>query len=390
MECRAARRSALDRPQPGLAFFRRVRRRGSRIPFQSCPGGRSTTDGDRLCLPPDAAQRAGKRSDRLLRRFLVGASLWIVERAFRSLAARPDKSSRRWPDIRLGRRVDPVYAHDGFTRVVVVDRGPDLRGPRCRPHATRAGPVTAAVLSLEAAGPRDAADAACWRSRSARVRASWVLTSGGLARRPRSQRRADRPGRRRAAFWCRTRCWRSIRTRRSRSCWRTSSRIMCTAISGRGSFSSAALIVGGFYLAARVLARFAVPLGLRGSADVAGLPLLLLAAGAVSLLTVPLAHAMSRALRTQRRSVRARPDDAIRTAFISAMRRLGNQNLAEEHPSEDRAVAVLQSSAAPRAHRRSAGLHEPLNVKISSRRTIVQRRALTTSSPCIWRQPSSI
>ena len=90
----------------------------------------------------------------------------------------------------------------------------------------------------------------------------------------------------------------------------------------------------GFYLASRVLlgARPA-RLGLRGSDDVAGLPLLLLAAGAVSLVMVPAAHAMSRALRAQRRSLRARPD-ANPAAFISAMRRLGAQNLAEEHPSK--------------------------------------------------------
>src|SRR5262245_28722437 len=118
LECRAAWRSALDRPQPGLAFFRRVGRRSGRIPFKSCPGGPPTTDGDHLRLPPDAARRARKRPDRLLRRFSVGAPLWIVERAFRSLAARPGKSSRRWSDIRVGWCADPVYAHGGFTRVV--------------------------------------------------------------------------------------------------------------------------------------------------------------------------------------------------------------------------------------------------------------------------------
>src|SRR5213079_706956 len=43
-----------------------------------------------------------------------------------------------------------------------------------------------------------------------------------------------------------------------------------------------ALILAGFYLAARLLGALAGPVGLRGVSDVAGLPLLLLAAGAVS------------------------------------------------------------------------------------------------------------
>ena len=73
-------------------------------------------------------------------------------------------------------------------------------------------------------------------------------------------------------------------------------------------------------------------LGLRGVDDVAGLPLLLLTAGAVSLVMVPLAHAMSRAY--ERRADRFALDLTRNpAAFISAMRRLGAQNLAEEHPS---------------------------------------------------------
>src|SRR5207244_7991237 len=72
--------------------------------------------------------------------------------------------------------------------------------------------------------------------------------------------------------------------------------------------------------------------GLRGVDDVAGLPLLLLAAGAVSLIMVPAAHAMSRAFE---RSADRFALDLTRNpgAFITAMRRLGAQNLAEEHPS---------------------------------------------------------
>ena len=94
-----------------------------------------------------------------------------------------------------------------------------------------------------------------------------------------------------------------------------------------------ALIVVGFYLASRVLDTLARPVGLRGVADVAGLPLLLLAAGAVSLVMLPVAHAMSRA---HERSADRFALDLTRNpgAFISAMRRLAAQNLAEEQPSK--------------------------------------------------------
>ena len=69
-----------------------------------------------------------------------------------------------------------------------------------------------------------------------------------------------------------------------------------------------------------------------GAADVAGLPLILLATGAVYVMAAPLVNALSR--RHERRAdayalrLTARP-----TAFISAMRRLGAQNLAEPQPS---------------------------------------------------------
>ncbi len=74
------------------------------------------------------------------------------------------------------------------------------------------------------------------------------------------------------------------------------------------------------------------PLGLEGPTDVAGLPLLALTAGIVSFLTTPVLNAWSR--RNEHRADRfalrltERPD-----AFVSAMRRLAAQNLAEERPS---------------------------------------------------------
>src|SRR5207247_1632752 len=63
----------------------------------------------------------------------------------------------------------------------------------------------------------------------------------------------------------------------------------------KGIVFESLLIVLGFYLAARGLHTLAAPIGLRHVADVAGLPLLLLAAGAVALVMAPVAHAVSAA-----------------------------------------------------------------------------------------------
>jgi STE24 endopeptidase len=112
----------------------------------------------------------------------------------------------------------------------------------------------------------------------------------------------------------------------------------------KGIAFESGLILGGFYLAARVLERFAGPAGLRGPSDIAGLPLLLLAAGALSLIMVPCAHAMSRAFeRSADRFALDLTDNPA--AFISAMRRLAAQNLAEDNPS--RAVQWLFYSHPP-------------------------------------------
>jgi STE24 endopeptidase len=101
----------------------------------------------------------------------------------------------------------------------------------------------------------------------------------------------------------------------------------------KGLIFETGLILGGFYAAARLLNASIGPLGLRGTADVAGLPVLLLSAGAVSLVMLPAAHAMSR--RYERQADRFALDLTRNpSAFISAMRRLAAQNLAEEHPSK--------------------------------------------------------
>ena len=101
----------------------------------------------------------------------------------------------------------------------------------------------------------------------------------------------------------------------------------------KGIALEAALIVAGFAFAARILEAAAGPAGLRGVSDVAGIPILLLAAGAVSMATLPAAHALSRAY--ERNADRFALDLTNNPgAFVSAMRRLGAQNLAEEHPSK--------------------------------------------------------
>jgi STE24 endopeptidase len=92
------------------------------------------------------------------------------------------------------------------------------------------------------------------------------------------------------------------------------------------------LIFAGFFLADRLLAGLGPSLGLTGPADVAGLPLLLLTAGGLSLLLMPVANGLSR--QHERRADRYALDLTSRpAAFVSAMRRLGAQNLAEDRPS---------------------------------------------------------
>ncbi|MEX2270074.1 MAG: M48 family metalloprotease [Vicinamibacterales bacterium] len=94
---------------------------------------------------------------------------------------------------------------------------------------------------------------------------------------------------------------------------------------------SALLFLGAY--AAHVVIRMAGPsVGILSPADVAGLPLLLLTAGALSLVLSPVARAVSR--RHERRAdAFALTMTRAPEAFISAMKRLGAQNLAEEDPS---------------------------------------------------------
>ncbi len=100
----------------------------------------------------------------------------------------------------------------------------------------------------------------------------------------------------------------------------------------RGIAIQTLLLFGGFFLADLVLRRVADAAGFRGLSDPAALPLLLLVAGAWSFLMLPLVNAQSRA---QERAADRYALDTTRNvdAFVTAMKRLSQQNLAEEYPS---------------------------------------------------------
>lgn len=111
------------------------------------------------------------------------------------------------------------------------------------------------------------------------------------------------------------------------------------------------LLVAGLWVTDRVLAAMVGVAGVTDKADIAALPVALLSTGVVSLLLMPLVHACSRA--HERRADRFALD-ATRNpaAFISAMRRLGAQHLAEDRPS--RLVEMLFHSHPPLSSRISA------------------------------------
>lgn len=87
-----------------------------------------------------------------------------------------------------------------------------------------------------------------------------------------------------------------------------------------------------FFAAHHVLGQTALTAGLHGPADPAGIPILLITAGIVGLLVRPVTNAVSR---SHERRADAYALDMTRnpSAFITAMKRLGQQNLAEENPS---------------------------------------------------------
>ena len=119
-----------------------------------------------------------------------------------------------------------------------------------------------------------------------------------------------------------------------------------TGLAVQGMLMTAAL-----YAADRVLALAVGPLNFDGKADVAALPLVALTGGAVSLLLQPVANAVSRA--HERRADRyALEMTRNASAFVSAMKRLGALNLADDRPS-----SVLE---------RVFHTHPPVSARISA------------------------
>jgi STE24 endopeptidase len=125
--------------------------------------------------------------------------------------------------------------------------------------------------------------------------------------------------------------------------------------------ADAALTTGALIACHAALAIAGPGLGLTGPADIAGLPVLLLVWGAWSLATLPVVNAWSRA-HERRADAYALDLTANPGAFVSAMKRLGSQNLADEQPS--RLVALFHS-------------HPPLPERIAA------ARAWTPRSPAV-------
>lgn len=115
------------------------------------------------------------------------------------------------------------------------------------------------------------------------------------------------------------------------------------------------LIALGFYVSDLLLTAWSGSFGAAGKADVAALPMLLLTMGALSLALLPLRNALSRS--HERRADRfALTLTRNLEAFVTAMKRLSAQNLAEEEPS--RLVETLFHS------------HPSISARISAARSL--------------------
>jgi STE24 endopeptidase len=129
--------------------------------------------------------------------------------------------------------------------------------------------------------------------------------------------------------------------------------------------AESALIVAALFAAAAALNASWRGLGLAGPSDVAGLPLLLLTGGTVMLAASPLVNALSR--RNERRAdLYALEMTGQPAAFISAMKRLAAQNLAEEDPA--RTVTWLFHT------------HPPVSQRIEAARQFVGPREVEEGS----------
>jgi len=100
----------------------------------------------------------------------------------------------------------------------------------------------------------------------------------------------------------------------------------------RGIALQVVVVVGGFFFADLLLRAAGGWLQYRGLSDPAAIPLLMLTGGAWSFVMLPIANALSRA---QERAADRYALETTRNpeAFVSAMRRLSQQNMAEDRPS---------------------------------------------------------
>jgi len=125
------------------------------------------------------------------------------------------------------------------------------------------------------------------------------------------------------------------------------------------------LVTAALAVAALAVDRVWPAFGLSGPTDVAVVPLLVLSAGAVMLSATPIVNGISR--HHERRADRYAVNLTERpAALVSALRRLGTQNLAETNPP---AVALWLFHS-----------HPPLEQRISDARTFLDRSASTTTS----------
>lgn len=125
----------------------------------------------------------------------------------------------------------------------------------------------------------------------------------------------------------------------------------------------AGLIGVAFLAADRALVMFTGALGLAGKSDLAALPLVVVSVGLVSIALRPVANALSRA--HERRADRYALELTRNVpAFVSAVRRLAAQNLAEERPS--RLVELMFHT------------HPPAVARIEAARAWAAQQASTT------------
>ena len=95
---------------------------------------------------------------------------------------------------------------------------------------------------------------------------------------------------------------------------------------------STALIFISFFVIDLALAAWIDSLGLRGIDDIAGLPLVLIVGAGVSLVALPISNWLSRKAETAA-DLYALNLTGMRDEFISAMNKLGDQNLSQKNPN---------------------------------------------------------